>query len=242
MPNPSPTPPSRRLYATFKRSAEKADSLPTAPVALHLELVGRTAAFELLAALTALVPKEEFEHGGRLFKACDDDANIRRRLPEASGKGAKTKLALPAGPVTAALARRFHVAAYSALIEYIVATQRDAVKVANVLFKWQALWENVVDTTRQWDLKAETSWQQAREADQLTLHARAKARAPAASSKYLASQALASSSLSQDIDMIDDAPHAMPEPEVVADAGGATPTGAIAGALQNAVDRSPLHM
>ena len=50
---------------------------------------------------------------------------------------------------------------------------------ANVLFKWQALWENVVDTTRQWDLKAETSWQQAREADQLTLHARAKARAEA---------------------------------------------------------------
>jgi hypothetical protein len=46
--------------------------------------VGRTAAFELLAALTALVPKEEFENGGRLFKACDDDANLRRRLPEAS--------------------------------------------------------------------------------------------------------------------------------------------------------------
>ena len=146
-----------------------------------------------LAALTALTT-EEFEHGGRLFQACDDDANIRRRLPEASGKGAKTKLALPAGPVTAALARRFHVAAYSALIEYIVATQKDPIKVANVLFKWQALWENVVDTTRHWDLRAETSWQQAREADQLTLHARAKARAPAASSKYLASQALAGSS------------------------------------------------
>ena len=207
--------------------------------------MGRTAAFELLAALTALVPKEEFENGGRLFKACDDDANLRRRLPEASGKGAKTKLALPPGPVTAALARRFHVAAYSALIEFIVATQRDAAKVANVLFKWQALWENVVDTTRQWDLKAETSWQPAREADQLGLHARAKARAPAASSKYLASQALASSSLSQDIDMIDDAPHAVPptpDAEVPADAeaaaGAADGGGAAAGGAATEVVRN----
>ena len=246
---PPPTPPhpilpSRRLYATFKRSAEKTDSLPTAPAALHLELVGRTAAFELLAALTALVPKEEFENGGRLFKACEDDANLRRRLPEASGKGAKTKLTLPPGPVTAALARRFHVAAYSALIEFIVVTQSDAAKVAKVLFLWKELWENVVDTTRQWDLKAETSWQPAREADQLGLHARAKARAPDASSKYLASQALASSSLSQDIDMIDDAPHAVPlspEAEVPADAeaaagggGAAAAAGAAAEVVQNA--------
>ena len=231
-PIPHPTPPSRRLYATFKRSAEKADSLPKAPAALHLELVGRTAAFELLAALTALVPKEEFENGGRLFKACDDDANLRRRLPEASGKGAKTKLALPSSPVTAALARRFHVAAYSALIEFIVATQRDAAKISNVLFGWKSLWENVVDTTRHWDLKAETSWQPAREADQLGLHARAKARAPAASSKYLASQALASSSLSQDIDMIDDAPHGVPptpDAEVPADAEAAAGAAAAAG-------------
>ncbi|KAL1530268.1 hypothetical protein AB1Y20_001180 [Prymnesium parvum] len=206
-----------RVASILDRCKNTAQSpLPRDTLELNSELVRRVAAFEFCAVLIARLGKQgrkELNVDGALGRAAGRNEDVFRLLAPAAGNTAKKNQSTvreedadPNSRVTSALYMELRAAAYSALIEAVVPTQDDAGTIAKVLFKWEDLWENVVDHSKLFSLKAETDFPQTSARAQLALHAPARSRPQTGSAvSYLPSQALLASSLgqtqiSQDVD------------------------------------------
>jgi hypothetical protein len=187
----------------LKRSkdAQKAP-VPAEPQAMYIELIQRTAALELCAVLMSRHEggRRLLEEGGELSVASGRQEDIfKAYIVPGAGNAAKKplhRMTVSGGTrpywdvlrgaeddVARALAMQLHASAYSACVECVVSTQKEPDKIAKVLFEWASLWENSVDDSQPFTLKVETDFALTSE-----------------SADYLPSQALLSSSLSQDAD------------------------------------------
>ena len=105
-----------------------------------------------------------------------------------------------------ALQRSLHAAAYAAFVESVVQTQTQPLPIEKTILKWGLLWELTTDLRRAYELSATTSFEVTSEASRRELlggGARVGQARGGSGAAYLPSQALLSSSLTQDASQLD---------------------------------------